>query len=88
MIRCTSCQNKKPDPELFLTAAKRMNLTPERCAVIEDAPNGVEAAKSAHVKCIAVTNTTSADKLAQADLIVESLDEIDLNRVIGLIDGG
>lgn len=81
-------KNKKPNPELFLTAAKRMALTPERCAVIEDAPNGVEAAKSAHAKCIAVTNTTTADKLAQADLIVESLDEIDLNRVIGLIDGG
>ncbi len=80
-------KNKKPDPELFLTAAKRMNLTPERCVVIEDAPNGVEAAKAAGAKCIAVTNTTSADKLAQAEIIVESLEDIDLNRIIGLIDG-
>ncbi len=81
-------KNKKPDPELFLTAAKRMALTPERCVVIEDAPNGVEAAKAAGTKCVAVTNTTSADKLAQAEIIVESLDDIDLNGIIGLIDGG
>lgn len=80
-------RNKKPNPELFLTAAGRMGLAPERCVVIEDAPDGVRAAKAAGAKCIAVTNTTTANKLAQAELIVGSLEEIDLDGIIGLIDG-
>lgn len=77
---------KKPDPELFLIAAKRMNLPPERCVVIEDAPNGVQAAKAAETKCIAVTNTTAAEDLAQADMICESLASITLETLRMLVD--
>ncbi len=76
---------KKPNPELFLLAARRMGIEPARCVVIEDAPNGVEAAKAAGAKCIAVTNTTYADKLKQADLICDSLEEINLEKVRKLI---
>jgi len=86
-VNGSDVKNKKPNPELFLTAAGRMGLTPERCVVIEDAPDGVRAAKAAGAKCIAVTNTTTANKLAQAELIVGSLEEIDLDGIIGLIDG-
>ena len=39
-------KTKKPDPELFLTAAERLGVPPERAVVIEDAPNGVQAAKA------------------------------------------
>jgi len=77
---------KKPDPELFLLAAERMRIEPAECVVIEDAPNGVEAAKAAGAKCIAVTNTTSADKLQQADLICDSLEHIDLDTIRNLIN--
>ncbi|HUT47108.1 MAG TPA: HAD family phosphatase, partial [Sedimentisphaerales bacterium] len=57
---------KKPDPELFLVAASRMGVSPAHCVVIEDAPSGVQAAKAAGAKCIAVTNSTTAAKLAEA----------------------
>jgi HAD superfamily hydrolase (TIGR01509 family) len=60
-------KNKKPDPELFLLAAERMEIEPANCAVVEDAPNGVQAAKAAGAKCIAVTNSTSAVKLRAAN---------------------
>jgi len=78
--------HKKPDPELFLTAAKRMDLPPARCVVIEDAPNGVQAAKAAEARCIAVTNTTAAEKLSQADMICDSLESISLDTLRELVD--
>ena len=77
---------KKPDPELFLVAASRMAIDPAHCVVIEDAPSGVQAAKAAGAKCIAVTNTTAEDKLQQADLICDSLEQINLDTIRKLID--
>lgn len=78
---------KKPDPELFLVAASRMSILPENCVVIEDAPSGVQAAKAAGAKCIAVTNSTTAESLAKADLICDSLEQINLDTIINLIRG-
>ncbi|MFC1677100.1 HAD family hydrolase [Planctomycetota bacterium] len=78
-------KHKKPDPELFLIAADRLGIAPANCVVIEDAPDGVQAAKAAGAKCIAVTNSTTADKLSQADLICDSLEQINLETVIGLL---
>jgi HAD superfamily hydrolase (TIGR01509 family) len=77
---------KKPNPELFLTAARRMDIKPAHCVVIEDAPSGVQAAKAAGAKCIAVTNSTAAANLSQADLVCGSLEQIDLATIQKLID--
>ena len=79
-------RRRKPAPDLFLLAAERMGIEPGRCVVIEDAPDGVRAAKTAGAKCIAVTNTTSADRLSEADLVCDSLEEITLPTIIGLIE--
>jgi HAD superfamily hydrolase (TIGR01509 family) len=76
---------KKPDPELFLTAARRMALPPARCAVFEDAPSGVQAAQAAGAVCIAVTNTASAAELTGADLVCDSLAHVDLATIRSLI---
>lgn len=77
---------KKPNPELFLVAASRMGIIPAHCVVIEDAPSGVQAAKAAGAKCIAVTNSTNARNLQQADLICDSLEQISLDTIRKLID--
>jgi HAD superfamily hydrolase (TIGR01509 family) len=79
-------KRKKPNPELFLTAASRMDIKPAHCVVIEDAPSGVQAAKAAGAKCIAVTNSTAAANLSQADLVCNSLEQIDLDTIQKLID--
>jgi HAD superfamily hydrolase (TIGR01509 family) len=79
-------KNKKPDPELFLIAAQRIGIEPTSCMVIEDAPNGVQAAKAAGAKCIAVTNSTTAENLAEADLICDSLEQIHLKTIKALIE--
>ena len=78
-------KNKKPDPELFLTAAERMGLKPSCCVVIEDAPDGVAAAKAAGSGCVAVTNSASAEKLMEADWIVSTLDEVGLQTIMDLV---
>ena len=79
-------KNKKPHPELFLIAARRIGIEPANCVVIEDAPNGVQAAKAAGAKCIAVTNSTTAENLAQAEFICDSLEQIDLETIKALIE--
>jgi HAD superfamily hydrolase (TIGR01509 family) len=78
-------KNKKPHPEIFLLAAERMEIPPQSCVVIEDSPGGVEAAKAARAKCIAVTNTTTPENLRQADLICHSLEQVDLETVVNLV---
>ena len=78
-------KNKKPHPEIFLLAAQRMGIPPAGCVVIEDSPGGVEAAKAAGAKCIAVTNTTTPENLRQADLICESLEQVDLETLVNLV---
>jgi HAD superfamily hydrolase (TIGR01509 family) len=81
-------KNKKPDPELFLLAAERMGIEPANCVVIEDAPNGVQAAKAAGAKCIAVTNSTIAANLSEADLVCDSLEQVHLETIVNLIQRG
>ncbi len=68
----------KPDPEIFLQAAQKLGVDPDQCVVMEDASNGVEAARSGGMRCIALTTTRSADKLQGADLILEGYHQLDL----------
>jgi len=61
----------KPDPEIFLRAAKKIEREPAQCVVIEDSLAGVQGGKNAGMKCIAVTTTFSPDALTQADRVID-----------------
>lgn len=75
----------KPFPDVFLTAAKKLNTDPSDCLVLEDSLNGVKAAKAAGMKCIAVPERNSQPKqLRIADVVVPSLVEVDWHLVKGL----
>ncbi len=63
----------KPDPAVFLQAARLLGVAPAECLVIEDAVPGVTAAKSGGMRCLAVLTSNPAEKLAKADVIVEDL---------------
>ena len=65
--------HSKPDPEIYLIAAQQLAVPPKQCLAIEDAPAGVEAAKRAGMRCVAVTNSVAPEQLHKADLIVDSL---------------
>jgi beta-phosphoglucomutase len=71
----------KPEPDLFLHAARQLGSEPAACVVIEDAPKGVEAAKRAGMKCIALTTTFVREKLTAADQVVDCYAEIDLEAL-------
>lgn len=66
----------KPDPEIFLTAAAKLGLNPDRCVVIEDAPVGIQAAHAGGMKCIALRSPRSQPGIEAADLIVDSLSQV------------
>lgn len=68
----------KPDPALFLHAAAKLETAPAHCVVIEDSPNGIEAARRAGMQCIALTTTYKRDLLIGAGQIVDSFDQIRL----------
>lgn len=56
IIGAEDTQKKKPHPEPFLLAAERIKIKPENCLVLEDSPNGFQAAKSAGIPCVCVKN--------------------------------
>jgi beta-phosphoglucomutase family hydrolase len=66
----------KPDPAVFLEAAEKLQVPPGDCIVIEDAVAGVEAARQAGLRCIAITTTNRAEALGAADVIVDRLDAL------------
>jgi len=72
-------EQKKPAPDIFLAAARKLTLTPEQCVVIEDAVNGVQAAKAAGMRCVAVAQTFPAEQLRLADLVKPRIAELTLN---------
>lgn len=74
-------EHSKPAPDIFLLAAKRLGLQPSECMVVEDGPVGVAAAKSANMKCVAITETHQADKLSQADIIIDTYHEADFKEI-------
>jgi len=76
----------KPSPQGFLLAAERLGVKPQNCVVIEDAVAGVSAAKRGGMSCLAVTNTNPKSKLAEADLIVDSLEEVTVSRLESLLN--
>ncbi|MDO8490965.1 MAG: beta-phosphoglucomutase family hydrolase [Dehalococcoidia bacterium] len=78
----------KPDPQAFLLAAERLKVPPASCVVIEDAVDGVKAARSANMKCIAVTNTHPGERLGEADLVVDSLAKVSVETIRNLLRQG
>jgi len=78
IVSAEDVTHKKPAPDIFLAAARKLSVPPSRCVVIEDAVNGVQAAKAAGMRCVAVAHTFSAEKLAAADLVRPALAEVTL----------
>lgn len=75
MVTTDDVTHGKPAPEPYLTGAKRLGLPPERCVVIEDAPAGIAAGRSAGIRVIGVCTTHTQAQLieAGADFVVDRL---------------
>jgi beta-phosphoglucomutase len=73
----------KPHPEIFLTAAEDLDLPPGECFVIEDAANGVQAAKAGNMAALGLARAEDEELLAaaNADLVVTTLDDVFLDAL-------
>ncbi len=69
----TQVTRKKPAPDIFLEAARRLGLAPADCLVVEDAVSGVAAARAAGMRCLGLTTSFSAEELAGCDWIASDL---------------
>lgn len=72
----------KPHPEIFIKAAEATGFFPEECVVIEDATNGIEAAKGAGIFCVGFDSEHSKNQdYSQADLVIKDFEEIHYDRI-------
>jgi sugar-phosphatase len=81
MICAEEISRGKPDPEGYLAAAKQLGVSPADCVVIEDAPPGIEAAKAAGMRAIAIATTYPPGRLEAADLVVARLADLSVATV-------
>lgn len=67
----------KPHPEPYLTAARKLGVTPKECVVIENGPNGILSAKKAGMFCIGVTTSLPREYISKSDIVVKTLRDVD-----------
>ena len=78
----------KPDPQVFLIAAERLGVPPNRCAVVEDAAAGISAASAAGMASVGLVSTgRTREELSAADLVIDSLSELSAQILRQLISG-
>ena len=75
-------KESKPNPEIFIKAAKMSGFNKKECIVIEDSTNGIIAAKSAGIYCVGYNSYNSKNQnYDNADLVISSLNEIKFNQI-------
>ena len=90
IVSAEEVKRGKPDPQGFLLAVKKLNkrrvqpIAPKHCVVIEDSRWGLQAARAAKMRTVAVTNTYDADQLKEADKIVDRLSDLTLQDLAQL----
>ncbi|XP_058082799.1 protein SUPPRESSOR OF QUENCHING 1, chloroplastic isoform X2 [Magnolia sinica] len=84
ILSADSFENLKPAPDVFLAASKSLNVPASECIVVEDALAGVQAAKAAQMRCIALTTTLSREALQQLgpSLIRKEIGNISLRDIL------
>ncbi len=71
----------KPNPEIYLKTAEKLNCPPEACLVFEDSVPGIQAGRNAGMKVIGVTTSHPADKLKDTEFVIKDFTEINLKTV-------
>jgi HAD superfamily hydrolase (TIGR01509 family) len=83
IIAAEDVEHSKPNPETFLRAATELGVKPNQCLVIEDAKLGVEAAKSAGMKCMGYLNPHSGNQdLSEADIVIDDFSRVDIEEML------
>ncbi len=87
LVAADDVDRHKPDPAVYIKAAKRLNIDPGYCIVVEDAKDGIEAAINGGMKAVAIkTEQQDYEDLKEADLIFEKLEDLDLEKIKKLLE--
>jgi sugar-phosphatase len=84
LVTAREIRRGKPDPQGYLEGARRLGVDPPECVVVEDAPAGIAAGKSAGMSVIAVLTTCGSERLGDADAIVPTAGHL----AARVVDGG
>jgi HAD superfamily hydrolase (TIGR01509 family) len=76
LVNGLEVEHKKPHPEIYLLAAKKLRLDPGECLVVEDAISGMNAAVAAGCRCLVITSSFKAEEFNLADWVVKDLSEV------------
>lgn len=85
MVTGLDVASAKPDPAIFLEAARRLGVDPAQCVVFEDSPAGVEAARKAGARCIAIATTSPPELLLSrgAHQVLKDFEGVDVDAIFG-----
>ena len=78
IIDDTAVKKGKPDPEIYLTTAKALNINPQNCIVFEDSLSGVKSALNAGMKVVGITTTHTKDEFVGTSLIIDDFVQVNL----------
>jgi len=76
LVTADDVEQGKPSPDPYLLAAARMEIAPSACVVVEDSPPGIESARAAGMRVIALTTTHKPEDLSRSDVVVDRLDSL------------
>lgn len=83
IVTAEDVSHGKPDPEVFVLAAERIQRAPERCVVFEDAHVGIQAARAGRMRVVGVATTHRIEELTEPDVAVHRLDELEIDTLAG-----
>ncbi len=88
IVDATMVSKGKPNPEVYLTAAQKLDRAPERCVVFEDAILGIQAGKNAGAKVVGVATTHPRQELEaeDTDLVIDNFENLTLHKLTDLFD--
>ena len=73
--------HSKPSPEIYEVSAKKLGVKPEECVAIEDSVKGIQSAKTAGMKCVAITTSLPREQLLEADFVADFLCELSVEKL-------
>ena len=85
LIDASQVSKGKPDPEIYLKAARLLDVPPARCIVMEDSTVGVEAGLRAGMKVVGITTTHTAAELAHTHLVIDDFEELTVDKLGALL---
>ena len=84
IVNSTMVNKPKPDPQIFLKAAEKLNSDPAKCVVFEDSLAGIKAGNSAGMKVVGITTGHTADELHPVDLVINDYSELTVQKLAAL----